>query len=366
MTDSGGSIKVSYRTGPWGDIGDQSGNSLNRMIFTSQEHDPNAGLVYFGARYYEPGLGRFVSKDPLFMEAPGKCLKSPVECNMWGYVMARPTNSRDYSGYVTWPISGGDFEPTPYYGNKFSGDFGPRIGRAHRGFDIRAGVGTDVLAFDKGSVKKMATHGGYGRVLVLEHKDCKARTYYSLYAHLSAYKVTYSSKITNGMPVASSGRDGISDQNIISHLHFEIRLNPTIPEGNGSVVSPLHFYAEQLNHERQQLQKIKDILRSIRAGNKAIANITDKYNLPSSEREIYEKIASENKAIRDMVMDNPYYLNMKETGATLSDRIKWLNNEIMTVNSSWHRRTSERVYLDAIDRNSGNLVDDEFSKTWID
>ena len=49
LTDSTGSTKVSYWLDPWGHIRNQQGSSVNRMIFTGQEHDENTGLIYFGA-----------------------------------------------------------------------------------------------------------------------------------------------------------------------------------------------------------------------------------------------------------------------------------------------------------------------------
>ncbi|MBD3330013.1 hypothetical protein GF354_00615 [Candidatus Peregrinibacteria bacterium] len=39
--------------------------------FTGKEKDSNSGLIYFGARYYDPSIGRFISVDPLAEEYPG-------------------------------------------------------------------------------------------------------------------------------------------------------------------------------------------------------------------------------------------------------------------------------------------------------
>ena len=36
----------------------------NKVWFTSRRQDAETGLVYMGARYYDPVVGRFVSKDP--------------------------------------------------------------------------------------------------------------------------------------------------------------------------------------------------------------------------------------------------------------------------------------------------------------
>jgi len=52
--------------------------------FTGKEDDVEVGLVYFGARYYAPLLGRWISADPLAVHAPGE-----ADLNLYAYVHGR-------------------------------------------------------------------------------------------------------------------------------------------------------------------------------------------------------------------------------------------------------------------------------------
>ncbi|MES9905951.1 MAG: RHS repeat-associated core domain-containing protein, partial [Sedimenticola sp.] len=63
LTQADGTLQVSYRLDPWGHIRDQVGSSVNRQVFTGQEHDEQTGLIYFGARYYDPDTARFITQD---------------------------------------------------------------------------------------------------------------------------------------------------------------------------------------------------------------------------------------------------------------------------------------------------------------
>ena len=70
--------------------------SLKRYRFSGKERDDETGLYYFGARYYAPWLGRWLSSDPLgFTEG----------LNLFSYCMNSPTNRLDANGTDSRPIS---------------------------------------------------------------------------------------------------------------------------------------------------------------------------------------------------------------------------------------------------------------------
>jgi RHS repeat-associated protein len=56
------------------------------------------GLIQFGARWYAPGVGRWISPDLLFLESPGANVGSVLESNLYSYAGNDPTNSKDPTG----------------------------------------------------------------------------------------------------------------------------------------------------------------------------------------------------------------------------------------------------------------------------
>ncbi len=94
LTDAGGDEQVSYVLDPWGHITGQTGTSVNRQIFTGQEHDEKTGLIYFGARYYDPDTARFMTQDPWLGE-PG----TPPSLHRYLYAYSNPTVYIDLMGY---------------------------------------------------------------------------------------------------------------------------------------------------------------------------------------------------------------------------------------------------------------------------
>jgi len=97
LTNTAGDIQVSYRTDIWGEITEQEGDSPNRQVFTGQEHDENTGLIYFGARYYDPDTGIFINQDSYLGEA-----STPPSLNRYLYVYANPTTNIDPDGHIVW------------------------------------------------------------------------------------------------------------------------------------------------------------------------------------------------------------------------------------------------------------------------
>ncbi|RAZ92838.1 hypothetical protein DPM33_02930 [Mesorhizobium hawassense] len=66
--------------------------------YTGKYLDDDTGLYYFGARYYDPVLGRFISPDPLYVGDPERCTGNPVSCNLFAYANNNPMAYIDPTG----------------------------------------------------------------------------------------------------------------------------------------------------------------------------------------------------------------------------------------------------------------------------
>jgi RHS repeat-associated protein len=94
--DSGPSSLATQRFDAWGNLLQATG-SIPTYGYTGREPD-QSGLTYFRARYYHPGLGRFVSRDPMGMAAG---------INPYAYASGNPVNFNDPSGLLaskTWNV----------------------------------------------------------------------------------------------------------------------------------------------------------------------------------------------------------------------------------------------------------------------
>ncbi|WP_194714287.1 RHS repeat-associated core domain-containing protein [Noviherbaspirillum soli] len=64
LADGAGQVRTTYRYEPYGATTVQGEASANSFQYTGREND-GTGLYYYRARYYHPGLGRFVAEDPI-------------------------------------------------------------------------------------------------------------------------------------------------------------------------------------------------------------------------------------------------------------------------------------------------------------
>lgn len=70
---------------------------LLAYTYTGREWEPEAGLYFNRARFYDPSLGRFLSRDPIGEQG---------SVNLYGYVDNDPINAIDPTGLIiifTWP-----------------------------------------------------------------------------------------------------------------------------------------------------------------------------------------------------------------------------------------------------------------------
>jgi len=68
----------------------------NPYLFTGREYDPESGLYYYRARYYDPRMGRFLQEDPIrgFLEIP-------LTQHQYSYVINNPVNRIDPKGKLS-------------------------------------------------------------------------------------------------------------------------------------------------------------------------------------------------------------------------------------------------------------------------
>ncbi len=80
---------------PFGAVRASSGTLPTDFTFTGQKFDASDGLMYYGARYYDAALGRFISADTI---VPGA--SNPQNLNRYAYVRNNPLKYIDPTGHA--------------------------------------------------------------------------------------------------------------------------------------------------------------------------------------------------------------------------------------------------------------------------
>ena len=129
------------------------------------------------------------------------------------------------TGQFVWP-SAASTRVTSYYGRREKPNAAATS--MHRGIDIGAPSGTNVLAADSGTVIVAGFGRSYGNYVVIDHGN----GYTTLYAHNSRLCVSVGDSVSRGQVIAKCGSTGNSTG---PHIHFEISKN-------GSLVNPMSFF----------------------------------------------------------------------------------------------------------------------------
>jgi Membrane proteins related to metalloendopeptidases len=114
---------------------------------------------------------------------------------------------------LTTPVAGPSFERTSGFGARVD----PFTGRYafHPGVDFAGPTGAVVHATAPGRVVWADVHGGYGKMVEIDH----GYGIHTRYAHLSSILVTVGAKVSEGAPVGKLGSTGRSTG---PHVHYEI------------------------------------------------------------------------------------------------------------------------------------------------
>jgi RHS repeat-associated protein len=103
LTDATGTITDKYAYDPFGKLANSQGTTLNPFKYVGRYGviDEGNGLQYIRARYYDPGAGRFISKDAKAgKDNDGQSL------NKYVYALNNPVMLIDISGYSPSEVNG--------------------------------------------------------------------------------------------------------------------------------------------------------------------------------------------------------------------------------------------------------------------
>ena len=92
LVDDAGVIQQQYVYDAFGNIVQQTGSLTNPYTYTGREFDPESGLLYYRARYYDPTIGRFLQEDPIGFNSG--------DLNFYTYVGNNPLTFIDPSGNI--------------------------------------------------------------------------------------------------------------------------------------------------------------------------------------------------------------------------------------------------------------------------
>ena len=97
VTDDQGNMVYAAAHDPYGGVQHTWVNLFNpELKFSAKEKDAESGLYYFGARYYDPTIYRFLSPDPVIPTE--KVLYNPQRWNLYGYCQNNPVCYLDSYG----------------------------------------------------------------------------------------------------------------------------------------------------------------------------------------------------------------------------------------------------------------------------
>jgi len=108
LTNMAGAVTDTFEYDAFGNKINATGTTPNNYLYRGEQFDPDLGLYYLRARYYNPATGRFVSRDP-----EDGIATDPATLHKYDYAGGDPVNLADPTGRTaataTWGGSASEY-----------------------------------------------------------------------------------------------------------------------------------------------------------------------------------------------------------------------------------------------------------------
>ena len=94
ITSQAGNLISNCEYLPYGEFATKEGSNVTNYYFTGKELDDETGLMFYGARYYDPQIGRFITADTIVSQP-----FNPQSLNRYSYCDNNPINYTDPTGH---------------------------------------------------------------------------------------------------------------------------------------------------------------------------------------------------------------------------------------------------------------------------
>ncbi len=96
LSDASGNVVDTYSYDAYGMLLDKTGSTINPYRYRGEQYDPELSAYYLRARYYQPGVGRFLTTDPV----EGFPIE-PMSLHRYVYANANPLSFVDPLGEMS-------------------------------------------------------------------------------------------------------------------------------------------------------------------------------------------------------------------------------------------------------------------------
>ena len=245
VTDINGNVVWRADYEPFGNPAILTETLPNTHQFLGKEVDAETSLHYLGARFYDGGIGRFLSLDPALLRGqPDSALKIPQRLGFYTYSTNNPYRFLDPDGSYTFPVKFGGQLTQGYWSSRKPTTHSHPGGKLHvhhpngihESIDIAAPYGTPAVAIAGGVVLGSGDDKGTGKWIEYETSDGLRVKY----LHLSKIDVEAGEagkEIYEGQQIGNVGNTGCGKCG--SHLHVQIR------DKQGNPIDPLAIILNQ-------------------------------------------------------------------------------------------------------------------------